>query len=84
MLLIYTILIAVVLSANPWVDPFYPLLTYYVSPTATNGDGSLGSPFGFDQIGQGKAGNLYLTLGGTYSKGKEFFLLFIARNSSII
>lgn len=76
MLLIYTILVAVVLSANPWVDPFYPLLTYYVSPTATNGDGSLGSPFGFDQIGQGKAGNLYLTLPGTYSKGNGWNFFF--------
>ena len=75
MLLIYTILIAVVLSANPWVDPFYPLTTFYVSPTATSGDGSLANPFGFDQIGQGNAGNLYLALGGTYSKGKKNLFL---------
>lgn len=69
MLVVLATLIAIVFSANVWVEPFFPLATFYVSPSATNGDGSLANPFGFDQIGQGRAGNLYLALGGTYSKG---------------
>jgi hypothetical protein len=69
MIFICTLFIAIVLSANTWVDPFFPLATFYVSPSATSGDGSIGSPFGFDQIGRGTPGNLYLALPGTYSKG---------------
>lgn len=75
LLTIFATFCSIVFSGNVWVDTFTPLVEFYVSPTATNGDGSLGNPFGFDQIGEGKAGAAYNLMDGIYSNPQKPFYL---------
>jgi hypothetical protein len=59
-------------AVNPWVQPFTPLRTLYLSPTG-NGDGSSGNPMGFNAaINSALPGDLYWLTPGTYNGQRKF------------
>jgi hypothetical protein len=59
-------------AANPWVQPFNPIRTLYVSPNG-NGDGSEGNPMSLSTaMNSAVPGDLYWLTPGTYSGQKTF------------
>jgi len=59
-------------AANPWVQPFNPIRTLYVSPNG-NGDGSQGNPMSLSTaMNTAQPGDLYWLTPGTYSGQKTF------------
>jgi hypothetical protein len=59
-------------AANPWVQPFTPIRTLYVSPNGT-GNGSQSNPMGFNAaINSSVPGDLYWLMPGTYNGQRKF------------
>jgi hypothetical protein len=59
-------------ATNPWVQPFTPIRTLYVSPNG-NGDGTPGDPMGLSTaMNTAQPGDLYWLTPGTYSGQKTF------------
>ncbi len=66
------LLLAGSLEAQPWVQSFTPLRTFYVSPSGT-GTGTQSNPMGITTaMNQANPGDLYWLTAGTYSGQKTF------------
>ena len=66
------LLLAGSLEAQPWVQSFTPLRTFWVSPSGT-GTGTQSNPMGITTaMNQALAGDLYWLTAGTYNGQKTF------------